>query len=211
MRNRMIGAALAAVGLFATFGCDRKDDHRMSQQGSDRNKTGTPYTEQDSHKSDYPQNQVNQQWDNADKSFMTSAAQANLAEVSVGRLAAEKSTNSEVKKFGQMMVDDHSQSNSQLMDLAQKKNIALPTEPDDNHKKDAARLAELNGAEFDRSFMSAMVRDHMKAVALFDAHAKSAKDPDVRAFAEKTAPVLRDHLKMARELNSKVSGPTGAD
>jgi len=218
MGNRLIGAALAAMGLVASFGCDRKDDHRMSQRSdqdntnTSRSKTGTPYSEpQESQKSEYPQNQVNQYWDNADKSFMTTAAQANLAEVEPGRMAAEKSTNSDVKKFGQMMVDDHSQANTQLMDLAQKKNLTLPNQPDDAHKKDAARLADLNGAEFDRAYMTGMVQEHVKAVALFEANSKSAKDTDVRTFAEKTLPVLKHHLQMARDLNSKVSGPTGAD
>jgi len=216
MRNRIIGAALAAVGLFASFGCDQKNDHRMSQKTDQDNysgnRTGTPYSEpQDTPKSESSKNPVAQQWDSADRTFMTSAAQANLAEVEVGRLAAEKSTNADVKKFGQMMVDDHSQANSQLMDLAQKKNIALPNQPDEAHKKDAGRLSDLTGAEFDRSFMTTMVQEHVKAVALFEASSKSAKDSDIRAFAEKTLPVLKHHLEMARDLNSKVSGPTGAD
>lgn len=216
MRNRMIGAALAAMGLIASFGCDQKDDYRMSQKPSQDsysgNKTGTPYTEpQETRKSESPQNRVAQQWDSADRTFMITAAQANLAEVEMGRMAAEKSTNSEVQKFGQAMVDDHSQANRQLMDLAQKKNIALPNEPDDAHKKDAGRLSDLKGAEFDRSYMTMMVQDHVKAVALFEATAKAAKDSDVRAFAEKTVPVLKHHLQMARDLNNKVSGPTGAD
>jgi putative membrane protein len=216
MRNRILGAALAAVGLIAAFGCDRKDDHRMSQKPDQDNysgnRTGTPYTEpQDTQKSESPQNRVAQQWDSADRTFMMKAAQANLAEVEAGRLAGEKSTNSDVKKFAQMMVDDHSQANEQLTDLAQKKNISLPNEPDDAHKKDAGRLSDLKGAEFDRSYMTMMVQDHVKAVALFEATAKAAKDSDVRAFAEKTIPVLKHHLDMARDLNNKVSGPTGAD
>jgi len=216
MRNRIIGAALAAVGLIASFGCDRQDDHRMSQRSDQdntyRSKTGTPYSDsQQTQKSENPPNQATQQWDNADKTFMTTAAQANLAEVEAGRLAAEKSNNSDVKKFAQMMVDDHSQANQQLTDLAQKKNIALPNEPDDAHKKDAGRLSDLKGAEFDRSYMTMMVQDHVKAVALFEATAKAAKDSEVRAFAEKTVPVLKHHLDMARDLNNKVSGPTGAD
>jgi putative membrane protein len=212
MRNRLIGAALAAMGLIASFGCDQKDDHRMSQRPDETNKTGTPYSEPlQSQKSEHPQNQVSPVWDNADKTFMTTAAQANLAEVEAGRMAAEKATNSDVKKFAQMMVDDHSQANSQLTDLAQKKNITLPNMPDEAHRKDAARLSDLKGAEFDRSYMTMMVQDHVKAVALFEANSKSAKDNDVRAFAEKTLPVLKHHLQMARDLNNQVSGPTGAD
>ena len=176
------------------------------------NRTGTPYSEpQGAQKSESPQNPMTQQWDTADRTFMTKAAQANLAEVEAGRMAAEKSTNTEVQKFAQAMVDDHSQANQQLMDLAQKKNIALPNEPDDAHKKDAGRLSDLKGAEFDRSYMTMMVQDHVKAVALFEATTKAAKDSDVRTFAEKTVPVLKHHLQMARDLNNKVSGPTGAD
>ena len=46
-----------------------------------------------------------------------------------------------------------------------------------------------------------MVKDHEKAVALFQKQAKSGDSPELKEFASKTLPTLQDHLKMARDLS----------
>jgi putative membrane protein len=68
-----------------------------------------------------------------------------------------------------------------------------------------AKLAKHEGAAFDREYMSAMVKDHDKDVALFEKQAKNGRDAALRAFAEKTLPTLREHQKMAKQLSDKVS------
>src|SRR3954464_11737971 len=42
-----------------------------------------------------------------DSDFMNEAAVGGMAEVDLGKLAASKASNAEVKKFGQLMVEDH--------------------------------------------------------------------------------------------------------
>jgi putative membrane protein len=56
--------------------------------------------------------------------------------------------------------------------------------------------------------MADMVKDHEKDVKEFERESTSGKDPDLKAFADRTLPTLQDHLKMARETNSKLSGGT---
>ena len=51
-----------------------------------------------------------------DKKFVMDAAVGGMAEVELGKLAAEKATNPEVKQFGQRMVDDHTKANDELKD-----------------------------------------------------------------------------------------------
>ena len=139
-----------------------------------------------------------------DAGFMAMVAQANLAEVDAGRLALKKSSNPDVKKFAQHMIDDHTQANSDLADLAHKKGMDLPSKADEAHQRELARLAEMSGAEFDRAYMTMMVNDHVKAVSLFEKNAQEAADPEVKAFAKKMLPTLQDHLKMARDLSAKL-------
>jgi putative membrane protein len=62
----------------------------------------------------------------ADREFIMKAADGGMAEVELGRLAVNKASNSDVKAFGQRMVDDHSKANDQLMQLAQTKGVTLP-------------------------------------------------------------------------------------
>jgi putative membrane protein len=145
----------------------------------------------------------------ADKTFAEHAAQGSMAEVAMGKLAAQNASSSDVKQFGQRMVDDHGKANTELMSWASKKNVTLPTDVDAKHKSEQARLAKLSGPEFDRAYMAMMVADHNKDVAEFQRAPKTVKDPDLKAWAAKTLPTLQEHQKTAQEINAKVKGAPG--
>ena len=144
-----------------------------------------------------------------DSTFVTKAAQGGMAEVELGKLATEKASNDEVKKFGQRMVDDHSKANDELKTLAQQKNITVPSSLDARDKALRDRLSKLSGAAFDRAYMRAMVTDHRTDVNEFRMESKSGKDAEVKAFAAKTLPTLEDHLKLAQGANKSVVGTSG--
>jgi putative membrane protein len=135
--------------------------------------------------------------------FMHEAAESGMAEVEMGRLAAKKAQNAEVKKFGQMMVTDHSKANEELKGIATKKNIALPADAA-SHKSDMDMLNKAAGADFDRSYVDMMVDEHMKDVEAFQKQAEGSTDPDVKAFAAKTLPTLKKHLDTIRAIQSKM-------
>jgi putative membrane protein len=143
-----------------------------------------------------------------DRAFVMAAARGGLAEVELGKLAVDKGASSDVKAFGQRMVDDHSKANDQLRQVVASKSVTLPSDLDRKARSTYDRLAKLSGAEFDRAYVKLMVRDHVEDVADFNRAAQNAGDPDIRRFASSTLPTLRDHLKMAKDLEAKVSGPS---
>jgi putative membrane protein len=96
----------------------------------------------------------------ADKDFVRDLAIANMAEVDLGKMALQRSQNADVKKFGQMMVDDHSKALAQLKDVASAHNIPVPTDLDDKHISLRDKLSKLNGNDFDREYASAMASGH---------------------------------------------------
>ena len=63
-------------------------------------------------------------------------------------------------------------------------------------------LQKLNGRAFDRGFVEHAVKDHEKDVKMFERVSEHCDDSDVKAFAAKTLPTLRQHLETARSLNS---------
>ncbi len=140
----------------------------------------------------------------ADERFVKEAAIGGMAEVELGKLAADKASSAEVKRFGQRMVDDHGKANDELKTLAGNKNIDLPTAPDAKSQSLMDRLSKLSGDAFDRAYMQEMVKDHRKDVNEFRDYAKSGKDPDIKAWAAKTLPTLEEHLKLAQDANKAV-------
>ena len=146
----------------------------------------------------------------ADVKFMKEAAQGGMAEVKLGRMAAEKASNAEVKQFGERMVQDHTKANGELMQLAEERNVALPKDVARKHKAAMARLSKLNGAAFDRGYMNEMVKDHEKDVAAFQKASETAADSELKQWAGEKLPALKEHLMMAKDLAAKVGGGTGA-
>lgn len=136
----------------------------------------------------------------ADKMFFTKAAQAGMAEVTMGQLAQSQASSDAVKSFGQQMVTDHGTANDELKQLAAQKGVTLPTKVDAKEQHLIAKLKGKKGAAFDHLYVTdAGDKDHTAAVKLFE-HASKSKDADVKAFADKTLPTIKHHLEMARQI-----------
>jgi len=140
----------------------------------------------------------------SDKQFVMEAAQGGSAEVQLGNLAVQKAASSDVKQFGQRMVDDHSRVGDELKQFASRKNVSLSSEIGAQHQEVIDRLSKLSGKEFDRAYMAEMLKDHEKDVAAFDRISQQGNDPDLRAWTTKSLPTLREHLQMAQDIARKV-------
>ena len=139
-----------------------------------------------------------------DKEFVTKAGMGGLFEVQAGNLALQKGTSADMKTFAQRMVTDHGKANAELAQLATTKGVALPTELAGEHKAAFDHLSSLSGAEFDKMYMQHMVEDHDKDVGEFEKASTSATDADVKTWAGKTLPTLKEHQSMAKQIASKV-------
>lgn len=134
-------------------------------------------------------------------SFWMKAAQGGMAEVMMGNLALQKSQNEEVRRFAQMMVDDHTMANDELKPLAASKSVTLPTDVSSKHKSMTDKLNGMSDMNFDREYMKGQVKDHESMVKLFQKQANSGDaDAEAKAFAAKTLPKLQEHLTMARTM-----------
>ena len=136
--------------------------------------------------------------------FAANAAQGGMAEVEMGRLATQRAGDALVREFGARMVADHSRANSELKSIAAQKGIQLPPDLNSEQKSEMDKLSKMSGAEFDKEYMSAMVKDHETDVKDFDTQSKEGNDPEIKAFAGKTLPTLQQHLQMAQQAAQKV-------
>ena len=142
-----------------------------------------------------------------DAQFVMQASATDLAEVNLGRIAARQATNPDVKQFAQRMVNDHSKSSTEMLALVNKKQgLPVAARMDQKHRALSDRLLQLRGADFDREYMTHMVEGHRQAVALFEAESANGKEADVKAFAAKHLPTIREHFKMAQDIANKLKG-----
>jgi putative membrane protein len=138
-----------------------------------------------------------------DKIFVQQAAVGGLAEVQEGQLATAQGGSATVKRFGQQMIDQHTPNNQALVALAKAKGISVPATTDATHAADAAALKNSTGAAFDTAYIVGQVTGHKKMELLMETEIQSGSDTDLKAFAEKTLPVVQAHLKMAQQLQAQ--------
>ncbi|HEX8292994.1 MAG TPA: DUF4142 domain-containing protein [Pyrinomonadaceae bacterium] len=141
----------------------------------------------------------------ADSKFVMFAATGGMAEVEMGRLAAQKGASEDVRQFGRRMVDDHTKANEELMRVASSKGMTPHAALDAKHQAAVRKMSALSGEKFDREYARMMVGDHKKAVGEFQKESERGADPDLKAFAAAQLPALREHLRMAQRLNDKLA------
>jgi putative membrane protein len=147
----------------------------------------------------------------ADSAFLREVTLANKTEVQLSEIALRQSNNPDVRRFAQMMLNDHTKAQNEVMKMAQSAGVSLPDRLDAEHQKKLDKLTGLSGDAFDREFARIMVEDHQKVVAKFEDHARSGRDPQVKSWAARTLPDLRQHLQHAKDLQSKLGSSPRAN
>lgn len=175
MRLHYLSVLLVAAGLAADPGFAAEEKAKEEKQATER--TGA-------------------------HAWIKKAAQGGMAEVAMGKLAAEKAQSPEVRKFGQHMVEQHSKVNDELMKIATDKGVTPPSQLDAKHMAKKKELMQTSGAEFDKKYMEAQVQGHKDMIALFEQGAKTY-DGKLKKFAKETLPNLKKHLKMAQNVHAK--------
>jgi len=140
-----------------------------------------------------------------DQQFVTAAAGNGRYEVQASRLAMYRAASPQVRNYAQMLVDHHTRAGNELMDLARDRGMRLPgVLPRGKHAR-LDRLASATGDEFDRMYVRLVgIEDHQADIALFERASRELRDPELRAWANKTLPTLRSHLDAARSLGASV-------
>src|SRR6266571_2783820 len=107
----------------------------------------------------------------SEKAFIQQAAQANLAEIRLGKLGVKKCQNDQIRQFSQHLEADHLTANDQLRPIAKSKGEKIPRRLDSDRRQQISDLRKLSGAEFDRQFATVALQEHAKTIALFQREA----------------------------------------
>ena len=135
-----------------------------------------------------------------DSLFAAAAAESGTTEVAMSRIGLEKAGDPELKRFSQMMIQEHEPLNAELAQLAAAKGIALPSQVGPCPRFKLQSLAGLSGDEFDKCYAEAQAVAHKDALAIFQAEAERGRDADVKALAAKALPKIKRHLEMIKPI-----------
>ncbi|MBB3234798.1 DUF4142 domain-containing protein [Phyllobacterium endophyticum] len=146
------------------------------------------------------------QTNNQDRLFAQLAAAGGLAEVEFGKFASTKATTASVKEFAQAMVNDHTDANSKLKELADAAKIPLPDTLDADHRVIRQDLEKAEGKAFDIAYMRSQIIDHQKMAQLLAWELNSGEDAEMQRYAAATLPKVMHHLRMAQNIASELTG-----
>lgn len=140
-----------------------------------------------------------------DDQFLKAAAEALTSQLALAKLALDKSDRPDIKMYAHQVVTDSEKSKSDLETLAGQKKVKLPENSGLRYKAEKARLELLSGQQFDNAFVTSSINDYTKDLSAFRNESGDGIDSDVRQFASKNMPILREHLTMIKAIRGKIA------
>lgn len=187
-RFALVLTAAVSIGACAGDNGRRNDDAAAGAAGT----TGTAGTSAD-----------------VDRDWIEDQLEDGDREVRLGRLAQERGGSADVRAFGAMMVEKHTMAGTELKRIATRHEIPNAGREADADRKDKdddfERLSKLSGAGFDRAYLDLMVDEHEKAVSALEDKARDDDEhADVKEWAAKTLPEVKQHLERAKTLRERL-------
>ena len=131
--------------------------------------------------------------------FVTKVGISDMFEIQSSKLAEQKG-NAAIKSFAQRMVKDHTKTSTELKGMVGKAKAKLPTSLDSDHQAKIAKLQKLSGDDFNSAYAGMQVEAHQEAVKLFESYSSGGDNGQLKAWAAKTLPALKEHLEHAKKL-----------
>lgn len=144
---------------------------------------------------DMPENRI------SGKQFLERAVMRGLTQMELGKLAEQKASSDDLKKFGKEMADYHTKRNTHLARLAGKQGMAVPGSLDSKHQARVDRMAKLAGEEFDRAYIKDQLRAQDRDAQAFLRESQEGEDAAIKAFALKTLPDVQKHYDTLKSLD----------
>jgi putative membrane protein len=145
--------------------------------------------------------------ENSDQRFITSAAEANLAEIEMAKLVGQKSTDPAVKDFANRMITDHTQASQKLATVAEADGVKLPTEESAAEQNKKSELQKLSGAQLNEAYLRNELQGHKETISAFENEIEHGQNQQTKSYAEQTLPTLQDHIRIAEDVAGKLGLP----
>jgi putative membrane protein len=131
-----------------------------------------------------------------DQAFLRGAHQAHLAAVAAARVALRKATQAQTRTLANRWLTDHTRLDNALRPVAREVDVDLPAAPDATQQAVLTRYEQTNGAAFDALWVSTQRQAQASIRRLVEAELTSGQNPDVKALARETSPVIAQHAQL---------------
>lgn len=136
-----------------------------------------------------------------EQKFVLKAAKSDETEISLSKLALQKSNDPQIKQFAEMMVTDHTKSTSLLKPIAANHNVAIPENPGSANEAKYRALEGKSGKAFDKAYIQTMIADHQSTLQAFQSASGKVQDPNLKEFVGTVEPIVKHHLEVAKQLS----------
>lgn len=139
--------------------------------------------------------------------YMSMAAAGDLYEIQSGQIALAKGSSIDTRNFGQMLINDHTQTTATLNSAAASVGL-LPPPPVLNlmQQQMINELQLASPASFDAIFWKQQLTAHKMALDLHSNYASFGDTPAFRAAAASAIPIVQMHLSTATTKVSMMGG-----
>jgi len=141
-----------------------------------------------------------------DEDFLQSSMKYTTAEVEWSKIAVQKSSNPDVKALATETVNDETTIAGLLVSEAKSRKMKVPSGTSGKEKKTSDKLNGLSGADFDKEYLSALVKTQHDDIGAMREEAKASKDSSMQNFATKTGDQETARNDKAKTLLKQLGG-----
>lgn len=147
-----------------------------------------------------PTNGDNLESDLMNRAFVTQIMQENMAQIEMGTIVKQKSSNDNVTQYAKAVVADFSKFNVRIMPIATELGVNPPSRPTKKEQKAVDKLQSLTGAELDQAYLQEMVAENKKEIEEFQHEASTTQNADIKSIISQGGGILVEHLQVAQQL-----------
>ncbi|MCU0384865.1 MAG: DUF4142 domain-containing protein [Flavihumibacter sp.] len=128
-----------------------------------------------------------------DSTFLVQALSGGVMEIRLGELAIKMSKRKSTQQLGKMMIQEHSKSNEEIIQLLQQQEITLNDTLIKLHASKIKDFEKEKIADFDAKYIKEMQKDHRENISRFESQLSKTNNTTVKDFVNRMLPVLRNH------------------
>jgi putative membrane protein len=139
-----------------------------------------------------------------DQVFLLYAAEMDRTQIRLGRLAADKSRDEQVRQFARRMIDYHEQSHARLMQIAQQYGIETPQGVSPVAQRIQDELEGLMGPGFDYEYIASQVIYDYLAHYFYRREERHGLVSRLQQESDQQAEHLREHRREAQQIAQRL-------